>query len=322
MRRLGFSNEAISRETGLTIHQVQYGATHAIEPIKRSGRRSVLTEKQIEELVVFVCSSKEARQLPYDQLPKALGWSVGHYCIRYALRKRGYNRYVACTKPPISETLRVLRLEWAVKHRSWTPDQWDRALWSDETSFQSGRHTRTWVTRKAEEEANPTCIVEQTAPKAGSTFWACFSGKTGKGPCHFWEKEWSSVDENDYCDQIVPLLDGWVRKHPHLQLVGNDEPVATASRTKQLLQNRGIESCSAPWLAHSPDLNPIEHVWNTMKDWVQQNHPQDKMGRELFQQVVKEAWGAIAESYLRDLVASMPVRCEAVIAANGMHTKY
>lgn len=37
---------------------------------------------------------------------------------------------------------------------------------------------------------------------------------------------------------------------------------------------------------------------------------------------VKEAWDTLPDSYLQQLLASMPERCKAVIAANGMHTKY
>ncbi len=37
---------------------------------------------------------------------------------------------------------------------------------------------------------------------------------------------------------------------------------------------------------------------------------------------VWEAWDAVLEAWLMELLASMPQRCEAVIKANGMHTKY
>lgn len=37
---------------------------------------------------------------------------------------------------------------------------------------------------------------------------------------------------------------------------------------------------------------------------------------------VNEAWEELLESYLVELLALMPARCQAVIEANGMHTKY
>jgi transposase len=65
------------------------------------------------------------------------------------------------------------------------------------------------------------------------------------------------------------------------------------------------------WPPFSPDLNPIEHVWNWMKDYFQKHYPQETMTYDRLRVVVKEAWDA-----------SMPARSQAIIDANGRHTKY
>jgi transposase len=49
-------------------------------------------------------------------------------------------------------------------------DQWYQILWIDETWITGGRHTRTWVTRRAREEWDPTCIVEKHQRKKGWMF--------------------------------------------------------------------------------------------------------------------------------------------------------
>jgi transposase len=77
------------------------------------------------------------------------------------------------------------------------------------------------------------------------------------------------------------------------------------------------------WSPYSPDLNPIETVWNWMKDYIEdkygleENPPYDRL--RLY---VQEAWDAVPEEWLRELIAEMPRRCRAVIEANGMHTRY
>ncbi|KAL6863609.1 hypothetical protein J3F83DRAFT_197474 [Trichoderma novae-zelandiae] len=94
MRRLGYTQSAISAELGLSLGQVQYALSHTETPVTRPGRPSKLSEAQVEELKAFVAASKENERMPYGKIPQALGWDVGEYCIRHALRKLGYKRPV------------------------------------------------------------------------------------------------------------------------------------------------------------------------------------------------------------------------------------
>jgi transposase len=89
--------------------------------------------------------------------------------------------------------------------------------------------------------------------------------------------------------------------------------------TRQELQERGISVIF--WPAYSPDLNPIETVWNWMKDYIQDNFPEHQSYNQL-RDAVHEAWNAITTKQLNELIDSMRERCQAVIDANGMHTKF
>jgi hypothetical protein len=72
---------------------------------------------------------------------------------------------------------------------------------------------------------------------------------------------------------------------------------------------------------NSPDLNPIENVWNWMK-----NKLQDSKATSLPQlkQEIKELWTLHMDDiqYLKNLVESMPRRLEVVILNEGNSTKY
>jgi hypothetical protein len=62
-------------------------------------------------------------------------------------------------------------------------------------------------------------------------------------------------------------------------------------------------------------------VWNKIKDYIQK-HFREKLGYPALQIAVKEAWEAVKPAYLPELLAKMRDRCQAVIDAKGMHTKY
>uniref|UniRef100_A0A3P8RRW3 Tc1-like transposase DDE domain-containing protein n=1 Tax=Amphiprion percula TaxID=161767 RepID=A0A3P8RRW3_AMPPE len=69
------------------------------------------------------------------------------------------------------------------------------------------------------------------------------------------------------------------------------------------------------WPAMSPDLNPIEHVWDQLKQRLDARTPPPCDLAELHVALVEE-WNALPQNNVMRLVRSMRRRCQAVIAAN------
>ncbi|KAI1004364.1 hypothetical protein K3495_g3841 [Podosphaera aphanis] len=71
------------------------------------------------------------------------------------------------------------------------------------------------------------------------------------------------------------------------------------------------------WPPYSPGLNPIEHVWDSMKDYIQYHYPKLDGGRQRshdeLRGMVKSTWYDATEPHkLEKLIRSMGRRCEAV----------
>ena len=86
-----------------------------------------------------------------------------------------------------------------------------------------------------------------------------------------------------------------------------------------MVQNHNIQVL--PWLAQSPDLNPIEYLRQYLKMKPGEYSIPPKGMLELWERI-EEEWKAIPDSVCRDLVESMPGRIAAVIKAKGDYTKY
>ena len=329
------SNADIHRLTGFSKKAIQYALKHRLTPQhNRAGRPPQISSTEGDRLEAFVRASKRNRRLSYEQLLTEVFPNrddIGPAAVKNCLERRGYRRRIALRKPILSPQNRLTRLNWAWEHLHWTTEQWNSILWSDETWVKSFRHRKTWITRLPGEELEETCIVKKPRKAGGWMFWGCFHADI-KGPYLFWEKEWGSINSDSYCQHVIPLVDGWNRIHtdlfgdPELLFMHDNAPGHAAAKTIQELRDRGIRTIE--WPAFSPDLNPIKHVWNKMKDWMQREYPDNPLdtttarGYDMLRQQVTAAWEAIGREYLRELVDTMPERCLDVIIAGGGHTKW
>jgi hypothetical protein len=77
------------------------------------------------------------------------------------------------------------------------------------------------------------------------------------------------------------------------------------------------------WPARSPDLNPIENLWQWLKNYVEDHYPDfQRLSLAALRTAIQEAWDAIPEDLLLRLAHSMPDRLRKVIAADGGCIEY
>ncbi len=92
----------------------------------------------------------------------------------------------------------------------------------------------------------------------------------------------------------------------------------TARHTQEVLQRNNVQTLD--WPAKSPDLSPIEHMWDELgrrvRDRADVNNVTD------LERALREEWYNIPVQTVNKLIASMRKRCTAVMEHNGRHTRY
>jgi len=96
--------------------------------------------------------------------------------------------------------------------------------------------------------------------------------------------------------------------------------------TREWLSEKGIEWMD--WPPHSPDLNPIEHVWAALKRNLKKMFldlwklKRNELNIKEFKKKLKAAWWAIEQADIDKLIDFLPRRLAAVKKARGWYTKY
>jgi hypothetical protein len=75
------------------------------------------------------------------------------------------------------------------------------------------------------------------------------------------------------------------------------------------------------WSARSPDLNPIEHLWDNMGKQLRAMEYRPNHLNQL-REALLDIWRNIDQTDIRNLILSMPERCQAVINARGGNTRF
>ena len=99
----------------------------------------------------------------------------------------------------------------------------------------------------------------------------------------------------------------------------DNDPKHRSGLAKQWIKDQGFKVLL--WPSQSPDLNPIEHLWDHLKRKLAGYEVEPKGILELWDRVEQE-WNNIGAEVCQNLIESMPRRVAAVVKAKGGHTKY
>ena len=95
-------------------------------------------------------------------------------------------------------------------------------------------------------------------------------------------------------------------------------PVHTVRHTQNILHIRNVNVLH--WPARSPDLSPIERLWDHLGRQVRECHDVNNIPD--LERALQAEWVRIPWQVIRKLICSMRQHCLAVLATNGGHTRY
>ncbi|UYV75883.1 Transposase [Cordylochernes scorpioides] len=234
--------------------------------------------------------------------------------ISRRLVANGLNSCRPLRRLPLTPPNRRQRLEWCRARSTWMTE-WHRVVFSDESRFclsSDSRRVRVW--RQRGERSNPAAIVQRpTVRQRGIMVWGAIAYDS-RSPLL---RIQGTMTAQRYVDDVLrPVTLPYLQGVPNALYQQDNARPHTARISQQALQDVQM----LPWPPYSPDLSPIEHVWDIIGRRLHAL-PQPRSEDELWKMVERE-WRAIPQDAIRTLIDSLPRRVAACIAVRGGPTCY
>lgn len=297
----------------------KYKSTKCISNIIGRGRKRKTTVHvdRIIQRKIKVDRRKAASSVKAE-LQTELNIAISESTVRRRAYEIGLYGRVARKKPYVNKVNRGKRLEYARTYREKPLGYWDTVVWSDESKFNLfGSDGKVMVWRTTKEELHPKCTVPTVKHGGGNVkCWGCMSS-SGVGNLVFIEGNMTGVAYREILEQnllqsVKNLNMGkeWVFQH-------DNDPKHTAAVVTNWLDRHRIKRLK--WPPFSPDMNPIEHLWDEMERRMQKEQP--KNVKELKETLIR-VWKGIEKEVVKKLTDSVPNRLNEVIKSKGYPTRY
>ncbi|UYV65101.1 hypothetical protein LAZ67_3003136, partial [Cordylochernes scorpioides] len=315
LKRAGWSIRQIAADTHLgasTVHRLwRRWLEQGNVAIYRNVGATRVTSARVDRRILrqAVAAPQATCTAILQHVQDTLDHSISTRTISRRLVANGLHSCRPLRRLPLTPPNRRQRLEWCRARSTWMTE-WHRVVFSDESRFclsSNSRRVRVW--RRRGERSNPAAIVERpTLRQRGIMVWGAIAYDS-RSPLL---RIQGTMTAQRYVDDVLrPLTLPYLQGVPNALYQQDNARPHTARISQQALQDVQM----LPWPPYSPDLSPIEHVWDIIGRRLHAL-PQPRSEDELWQMVERE-WRAIPQDAIRTLIDSLPRRVAACIAVRG-----
>ena len=325
LRARGQSQRDIADALGMTQGAVskilrRHQETGTVRHRSRSGRPRISTLRDDRSLVRMSLRDRflSAPRLRSEWV-RQIGRRSSVRTVRRRLKSAGLNACRVAKCPALTRLHRQTRVQWCQRHSNWEEGHWRHTVFSDESRFTLySNDGRRRVRRRRGERLLECCVAQNHGNRGPSVMvW---------GAIHHGDKSElvildRTLNQYGYIDILRDNMLPFARRtfqHNFVYVQDNATP-HVARRTADFLHTQEVEVMA--WPPRSPDMNPIEHVWDQMGVFIREMENPPTNLAEL-RHAVQAAWDSVTQDSIADLIDGMPRRVAALAAARGGYTRY
>ncbi|GFX73462.1 transposable element Tc1 transposase [Trichonephila clavipes] len=233
----------------------------------------------------IVLHARRNRRQTAVEIARHTTQATGRPISRFTVARRLHGGDLLARRPvrcvPLTPAHRRRRSLRCREHRKWGNNEWGRVLITDESRFSLSSDSHRILIWRERESRNHPSNIIKRDRYGGRGVLRRYGSTV---PFH---------DDNAPCHRTVAA--------------------------EQLLESEDIELMD--WPARSPDLNPIEHVWDFLGRRLAARTLPPLTIREL-RLALQDEWAAMPQQLIDTLILSMDRRCETCLVVRGDHIPY
>ncbi|GFV55428.1 transposable element Tc1 transposase [Trichonephila clavipes] len=287
-------------------------------PGVRSGRPRGTTPADDRYIVLH---ARRNRRQTAGEIARHTTQATGRPISRFTVARRlhGGGLFARCPVRCVllTNAHRRRRFLWCRGHRNWRDNEWGQVLFTDEVRFSLSSDSHRILIWREQRSRNHTSNITEKDRNGGCGVLVWGGIMLGsRTDLHIFDA--GSVNGTRYCNEILLPYVRLFRGAMGLQFLFMDDnaPYHRTVAAEKLLESEDIERMV--WPARSPDLNPIEHVWDFLGRRLAARTLPPVTIRE-FRLALQDEWAAMPQQLIDTLILSMGRCCETCLAVNGDH---